>query len=106
MKTVNILGTEYSFRVDDLNNPDLQENDGVCYLGEKEIVVRATEYMCCKTDRAKEDRTDHVVRHELVHAVARECGVPYGDDEALVDWIAHIIPVVNKAFEQIKETGE
>ena len=45
----------------------------------------------------------HGVRHELIHAVAQECGVAYGNNEDLVDWIAHIIPIVNKAFDEIKE---
>lgn len=106
MKTINILGTPYSFKVDDLNNPDLATNDGLCRIYDKEIVVRATEYMACGTEHARQTRTDHVVRHELVHAVAQECGVPYGDDEDLVDWIAHIIPIVNKAFAEIKELGD
>jgi hypothetical protein len=43
--------------------------------------------------------------HELVHALAEECGVSYGNDENLVDWIAHIIPHVNKAMEELKEAG-
>lgn len=106
MKTVNILGTDYIYRTDDLNNPELETNDGLCRVLDKEIVVRKKECMRCQSDVADERRMDHVIRHELVHAVAQECGVQYGNDEALVDWIAHIIPIVNKAFEQIKETGE
>ena len=47
----------------------------------------------------------HVMRHELVHALAEECGVAYGNDESLVDWIAHIIPHVNRAMEELKEAG-
>ena len=106
MKIVNILGTPYTFKVDDLNNPDLGTNDGFCKIYDKEICVRATEYMAGDTEQARQYRTDHVVRHELVHAVAQECGVSYGDNEDLVDWIAHIIPIVNKAFDEIKELGE
>ena len=106
MKTINILGTNYTFKVDDLNNEELATNDGLCRIYDKEIIVRATDYMAGLTEQSRQNRTDHVVRHELVHAVAQECGVSYGDNEDLVDWIAHIIPIVNKAFDEIKELGE
>ena len=106
MKTVNILGTDYTFKVDDLNNEELATNDGLCRIYDKEIIVRATDYMAGLTEQSRQNRTDHVVRHELIHAVAQECGVPYGDNEDLVDWIAHIIPIVNKAFDEIKELGD
>lgn len=106
MKTINILGTDYKFKVDDLNNEELATNDGLCRIYDKEIIVRATDYMAGLTEQSRQSRTDHVVRHELVHAVAQECGVSYGDNEDLVDWIAHIIPIVNKAFDEIKELGE
>lgn len=106
MKTINILGTDYTFKVDDLNNEELATNDGLCRIYDKEIIVRATDYMAGLTEQSRQNRTDHVVRHELVHAVAQECGVSYGCNEDLVDWIAHIIPIVNKAFNEIKELGE
>ena len=100
---VNILGTEYSYITDDLNNEELATADGLCRIYDKEIVVREKQYMSGMTDKSKQYRKDHVIRHELVHAVAQECGVPYGDNEDLVDWIAHIIPIVNKAFDDIKQ---
>lgn len=103
MRNINILGTEYEFSVSDLNNIDLGQNDGVCKLYDKKIIIRATEYMGGDSAEARELRTEHVVRHELVHAVAQECGVSYGDNEELVDWIAHIIPIVNKAFDEINK---
>ena len=106
MKKINILGTDYTFKVDDLNNEELATNDGLCRIYDKEIIVRATDYMAGLTEQSRQNRTDHVVRHELVHAVAQECGVSYGDNEDLVDWIAHIISIVNKAFDEIKELGE
>ena len=106
MKTINILGTDYAFKVDDLNNEELATNDGLCRIYDKEIIVRATDYMAGLSEQSRQNRTDHVVRHELVHAVAQECGVPYGDNEDLLDWIAHIIPIVNKAFDDIKKLGD
>lgn len=101
MKKVNVLGTDYLFDEDDLNNENLAENDGVCELYEKEIVVRKREYMPGNTEAGKEKRYQHVIRHELIHAFAQESGVPYGDDEALVDWFAHMIPMINKAYEKV-----
>lgn len=95
MTKINILGTEYTVKHDDLNNEELAENDGMCKLYDKEIILRKEQYMCSAS------RYDHVKRHEIIHAVAHECGVQYGEDEALVDWIAHIIPIVNAAMLQI-----
>lgn len=95
---VNILGTEYSIEISDLNEEYLAENDGMCFIYDKRILIRDKKYMSGETDAAKDDRFSQVLRHELIHAIAQECGVSYGDNEELVDWIAHIIPIVNKAM--------
>lgn len=99
---VNILGTEYTFKTDDLNNRDLAMSDGLCRIYEKEILLRKKEFMDAGTEKGTEYRFDHVIRHELIHAFAEESGVSYGDDEKIVDWIAHMIPLINQAFEKIK----
>ena len=106
MKQVNIMGVEYSYKFDDLNNQELATADGVCKIFDKEILLRKLEYMAGYTKEVKNKRLEHVIRHELVHAVANECGVQYGENEDLVDWIAHIIPIVNKAFNEVKVNGE
>lgn len=98
MSEVNILGTKYKFETGDLNEPNLAENDGICELYEKYILIRNPEYMSGQSEEARQDRYNHVMRHEIIHAIAHECSVYYGDDESLVDWIAHIIPIVNKAI--------
>ena len=103
---VNILGTYYDFIRDDLNNPGLAENDGYCRIFDKEICVREREYLPGISEKAKNHREAHVIRHELIHAIAQESGVEYGDDESLVDWIAHIVPIVNNAFDEIKGSGD
>ena len=105
MTKVNIKGQDYEVFRDDLNNPDLAENDGYCELYDKKICVRHIEYLPGKSEGAKKNREEHVVRHELIHALAEECGVSYGDDENLVDWIAAIIPHVNTAVDQLRKDG-
>lgn len=105
MTKINIKGQDYEFSRDDLNNQELAENDGICKLLDKKIYVREREFLLGESEQAKKCREEHVVRHELVHALAEECGVAYGDNEDLVDWIAHIIPHINKAFNQLKEDG-
>ncbi len=103
---LNIMGTDYEYTRDDLNNPDLAENDGCCLLFDKEIMIRKRQYLSGKSEKAKISREEHVIRHEVVHALAQETGVEYGDNEPLVDWIAHIIPYVNKAVDDIKKNEE
>lgn len=98
---INILGTDYDFKKDDLNNPDLALNDGLCKVFDKEIIVRKKEYMDGNSQKGKTYRYNHVLRHELIHAVAEESGVRYGDNEALVDWIAHIIPIINTKIAEL-----
>lgn len=99
---VTILGTKYLIEISDLNDEYLAQNDGMCFIYDKKILIRDKQYMSGNTDVSKADRFFHVLRHELVHAIAQECGVAYGDNEELVDWIAHIIPIVNDALKEIK----
>lgn len=101
MIKINVLGTDYEFATDDLNNEELTEVDGKCDIFDKKILLRKKEVMPGFSKDAKEYRYNHVLRHELIHAFAQECGVSYGDNEELVDWIAHIIPLVNTAILQI-----
>ena len=103
---LNILGTDYEYFRDDLNNPDLATNDGYCQLYDKNICVRERKYLSGISEQAKISREAHVIRHELIHAIAQETGVEYGDNEPLVDWIAHIIPFVNKAVDEINKATE
>lgn len=102
METINIMGTKYKFYVSDLNEEILAQNDGMCKLYDKEIWLRKAPYMGGDSDKSRYERFNHVLRHELVHAVAQECGVSYGENEELVDWIAHIIPIVNEAYDKLK----
>lgn len=103
---INIMGTEYEYFRDDLNNPELSTSDGYCMIYDKAICVRERRYLAGESEKAKMLREEHVIRHEVVHAIAEETGVEYGENEALVDWIAKVIPHVNKALEDIKNGDE
>ena len=94
--TVTIMGTPYTVETGDIGREELRENDAVCRIEDKAIILRHAREMSdnLASDAGVKRRYAHVIRHELVHAIARECGVQYGDDEALVDWVAHIAPIV------------
>lgn len=100
---INILGQEYTYYETDLNCLDVPEADGFCRIYDKEIIVRQEEFLDGDTEAGKRYRKESVIRHELVHAFAEESGVSYGEDEVLVDWIAHMIPKINAVFQKIVE---
>ena len=103
---LNIMGQMYELRHSDLNEPVLATNDGVCQVFDKNIILRKKEYMDGTTVQGQNYRYDHVLRHELIHAICEESGVKYGEDEALVDWIAHMIPTLNTLFVLVKSETE
>ena len=109
MVATNILGTEYTVKLDDLNNPELAEYSGKCFGYKKEILLRHPQYMFTDgaTDEEKQTRFKEVLIHELVHSYSRESGTQYDNDEALVDWIVSIIPKIvdscNDVINQFKE---
>ena len=53
-KTVNILGTEYEFALDDLNNYDLRDADGVTFMWDKRIIIRHKEYQSGLTEESRQ----------------------------------------------------
>ena len=100
--TVNILGTEYSIRVDEsLKNTSC---DGLCKEYDKAITIRSIEAMLCEEDsmETKKIRYDQVLRHELIHAFFCEAGLDdYSSNEQLVDWIAIQFPKMLKTFQEL-----
>ena len=103
MSKVSILGTEYNVIISDLNDEDLSSNDGVCKFLDKEIVIRDRKYIPGGSDKAKDERIQTVLYHELVHAFGHESGTSYDNNEELTDWIARMIPKINKAYQKIRK---
>lgn len=100
-KTVNILGTEYEFSVDDLNNFDLRNADGITFMWDKRIVLRQNKFMAGETEDTRQVRFEEVVLHELIHAFGHESGSSYDADEALTDYFARMIPKIMTAFYEV-----
>lgn len=107
LKTVNVLGTQYTYRCDNPdNNPFLKDYDGYTDKTTKQIVVAAATPDCelgAYTVYYKK-----LLRHEIIHAFLFESGLHEnwkhddGHDETYVDWIAVQFPKLLEAF---KEAG-
>ena len=107
MKTVNILGTEYTVvETDKETEKRLSDCDGFCDKSSKEIVI-ITEYEESELSNWEWYRKQ-ILRHEIIHAFFFESGLmenfeskPYGIMETLVDWIAIQFPKILKAYEEV-----
>lgn len=102
MKTVNILGTEYTVNT----NANLLKigKDGMCKTYDKTIEVRTVEDMLGDADSAEIKSYYHreVMRHEIIHAFFTESGLcEYCDNEQLIDWIAMQFPKMQKVFAEL-----
>lgn len=104
MKTVNILGTPYEiiYRKPNELDPKLQDANGYIEPWTKKIVLEDAESDdLTVNDFAAFKRK--VMRHEIIHAFLHECGLrscSWGDNEEIVDWIAHQIPQMVKAMQE------
>ena len=92
MRTVNILGTDYTIRgvrnkTEDVRL-DLLDANAVCEPYTKEIILKdIPPDLRNVNDLGEYERK--VLRHELVHAFLHESGLSsYESDELLVEWIA------------------
>lgn len=103
MITTNILGTDYEITLADLNNPETAGVDGKCYCYEKRIMLRHPKYLFASGDSKaiKNTRFREVLVHELIHAFSYESGTQYDNDEVFVDWMAHMIPLIVKRYNEI-----
>lgn len=101
--TTSVLGTKYKVYLTDLNNPDISDCSGKCYVYKKEIAIRDPKYLVLQDvdDSEKQQIFQEVLLHELVHAYNKESGVHYDDDENLVDWIAQTIPKIIKSYDEV-----
>lgn len=100
--TVNILGTEYSIKVD--NALEKTSCDGLCNEYDKSITIRSVGVMLCDDDSAetKKKRYNEVLRHEVIHAFFSEAGLDdYSSNEQLVNWIAIQFPKILSIFQEL-----
>lgn len=94
MEEITIKGTKYKIK---FVNKAFEFNntlaDATCDAVNKVITINKN----CRDLK-------QVIRHELVHAYFNECNLPcYSTDETLVDWIAYIIPDIEKSLKEFKE---
>lgn len=106
MKTVNILGVEYTITVASKAEDEfLQKCDGYCDKTSKRIVVLA------ESSDSELDNYDvykkQITRHEIIHAFLFESGLhanfkheEWGHDETYIDWVAIQFPKLLDAFKE------
>ena len=104
---VNILGTEYTIKKQKVaDNPKLKENNGLCELYSKEIVLCDESWEDdVMTFNNIEEFEKKVLRHEIIHAFFAESGLDsqseYARNEELVDWIAIQLPKMVKVMQDV-----
>ena len=106
MKTVNILGAEYT--IEHLKREEDRmfkngEADGYCDSSSKRIVLRMEDDMDNLDDYSV--YLKKLTRHEIIHAFLFESGLgsnfqhkEWGHEETMVDWIAYQFPKMLQVF--------
>ena len=104
---VNILGTDYAIRVEDYDaDRKLESNVAYVELYAKEIVLKRMDEDCHTVKRFEHFKRD-VLLHEIVHAFFHESGMSeWCEDEALVDWVALMLPKLVKAAQDAGALSE
>lgn len=95
---ISVLGTIYEIFFD----YEGEDADGETNVFTKEIHVKPTEKLLDSdaTDEERDAWSDHVMRHEIIHAYFMESGLlEYCYDETLVDWIATQWTKIARDFE-------
>lgn len=106
VKIVEVLGQPYEIimRPPDAHDPKLAEVNGYAEPWSKKLVVLDFEPDSQTVEHPEEFKAK-VLRHEIVHAFLHESGLrccSWGDNEEIVDWIAHQGPKIYQAW---KEAG-
>jgi len=90
----------------------LYKADGICDDSIRTIYLR--DYYHRKREPTDCDDSDHImrrnIRHEILHAYLDECGLKedsasanaWARNEEMVDWIANLLPRVNKTLKKMK----
>lgn len=108
MKSINILGTDYTImRQTKTENPKLENAWGLCEQYKKEIIVDT--FAEEKKDTMAVDNFEEfekkVLRHEIIHAFLGESGLKsnseWAENEEMVDWFAIQAPKIFKAFMEL-----
>lgn len=102
--TINVLGTEYTIELRQLNNEDI---DGFTDNTSKLIVIRSDNYNEVGNFAELQKKQ---LRHEIIHAFLAESGLQrnwqhieqFGHDETTIDWFAIQSPKIFKVFADLK----
>lgn len=107
MKTVNILGVEYTIYFD-VNPDEMPEGSDGCMDQSTRSIKIAKMEVSRNTLQNLADYQKKVLRHEIVHAFMYESGCwansgatdAWGQDETVTDWFAIQSPKIFKAFQE------
>ena len=107
MKTVHILGVEYTIYFD-VNPDELPEGSDGCMDQSTRSIKIAEMEVTKDTLQNLADYQKKVLRHEIVHAFMYESGCwacsgassAWGQDETVTDWFAIQSPKIFKAFQE------
>lgn len=113
MKTVNILGTEYTIVIQSIKDNKMFDScDGYCDWSARKLYIR--DYSIDKDDIEYENielHMDKTIRHEIIHAFLFESGLfnnamtskgSWATNEEMVDWFAIQYPKIKAVYENLR----
>lgn len=115
MRTVNVLGTQYTIEIRKIGEDKVLDKNGFaayCCNDMPLIVIADLEdegHFEFESEAAKNNYFKECLRHEIVHAFLNESGLKnnfehanrMGHEETMIDWIAIQFPKLQKAFEEV-----